>query len=197
MKEFVDEKGNLIFEENSKKIIINLLKLRILAGANILSVFGCIKSLNDRICSDGNAFRKKNRKEGWIRLNLKIIIDPKDKNSVIQRKIIETLSHEARHIAQPEYDNKLLRFCRKMHIIFFLPLLIISVLSVITQIGFLIIGSDTLIHLAILLIFFPVSLFFIHIPYLLDPEEIDARRFAEKAIRDKKWLEIVQVKTIE
>jgi len=197
VEEFVDEKGNLIFEVNSKKIIISIFKLRILVGANILSVFGRIKSLNGRVCDDGEAFRKEDRKEGWIRLNLERIVDPKEKDSVIQRKIIEVLSHEARHIAQPEHEGKLLRFCRKTHIIFLLPLLIISTLSLIIQIGFLITKFDTPIYLVILLSFFPVSLLFIHISYLLDPEERDARIFAKKAIRNKKWLEIVNVENVK
>jgi len=31
----------------------------------------------------------------------------------------------------------------------------------------------------------------------LDPEERDARKFEKEAIKDKQWLEIVQVKTIK
>ena len=197
MKEFVDEKGNLIFEVNSKKIIISISKLRILVGANILSVFGRIKSLNGRVCHDGEAFRKENRKEGWIRLNLKGIVNPKDKNSVIQRKIIEVLSHEARHIVQPEHEGKLLRFWRENAYNLFLPLLIISVLSLIAQIGFFITRFDAPIYLVILLTFFSVFLFFIYISYLSDPEEIDARIFSRKAVGNIKWLEIVNVETVK
>lgn len=197
MKEFVDEKGNLIFEVNSKKIIISISKLRILTGANILSVFGRIKSLSGRICDDGEATRKENKKEGWIRLNLERIVGSKDKNLVTQRKIIETLSHEARHIAQSQHEGRLLRFYRKAYMIFLLPLLVISVLDITIQISFLIIGFYAPIYLTILLIFFPAFLIFLQISYLLDPEEKDARKFAQKTIKDKRWLEIVQVKDIK
>jgi len=197
VKESVDEKGNLIFEINSKKIIISISKLRILMGANILSVFGRMKSLSGRICDDGEATREKNKKEGSIRLNLKRIVDAKDKNSVVQRKIIETLSHEARHIAQPQYENRLLKFRRKAYMIFLLPLLIISILDIIVQISFLIIRFNAPIYLIIILIFFPTFFVFIFLSYLSDPEEKDAREFASKAIKDKRWLEIVQVETIK
>jgi len=193
VKEFVDEKGNLVFEINLRQIIINIFKLRVLTGANILSVFGHVKSFSD----DGEAFREGNEKKGWIRLNLSKIVDPKDKNSVIQRKIIKSLSHEVRHIFQPESKSGLLKFCRKLHIILFLPLTIMCVLGVIAQIVTWKVEFKVPIYLTILLIFFPAFLIFMVFFYFLDPEERDARKFEKEAIKDKQWLEIVQVKTIK
>jgi len=196
VKEFVDQEGNLIFEINSKKIIISISKLRILTGAYVLSVFGRVKSLSSRVCNDGEAIRKEEKK-GWIYLNLKKIVDPQDENSIIQRKIIETLSHEARHIAQGRSKSKFLKFYRKLDATFFLPLAMMCVLSLIAQIVLWRKEFNVPIYLDILLIFFPVFLGFIHISYLLDPEERDARKFAWKAIKDERWLEIVKVKTIK
>ena len=197
MKESVDEKGNLIFEINSKKIVINISRLRCLMGPGILSVSGRIESLSDRISDDGVTLRKENKKEGSIYLNLKRIVNPKNRNSVIQRRIIENLSHEVRHIFQPESKNKLLKFSRKLNIALFLPLAIICVLNVIAVMILRRAEIRTPIYLDILSVFFPTFLLFLQISYLLDPEERDARKFSQKAVRDKKWLEIVQVKSIK
>lgn len=195
MKEWVDMEGNLVFETGSKQISINIFKMRGLTGANIRSVFGRIKSLGGRLSDDGEAFKKENKKEGWICLNLDMIVNPKDKNSTVQRKIIDVLSHEARHITQPESKSGLLEFCRKLYIIFFLPLAIISALDVIALIVFW--AKEFSAPIYVLLIFFPTFLIFIDIFYFLDPKERDARKFAKKAIKDKRWLEIVQVKEVK
>ena len=197
MKEFVDQKGNLIFEINSRKIIINISKLRSLMGAGILSVSGCMKSFSGRISDDGEVFRKESKKEGSIHLNLKRIVNPRDKNSVIQRKIIEILSHEAKHIFQLRSKGRFLKFCSNLRINIFLPLVIICILNLIAHIIFREMGFKAPIYWDILLIFSPAFLIFLQVCYLLDPEEIDAREFADKAIKNKKWLEIVKVKTIK
>jgi len=197
VKEFVDEKGNLIFEINSRKIIINISKLRYLMGTGILSVSGCMKSFSGRISDDGEVFRKENKKEGSIHLNLRKIVNPRDKNSIIQRKIIEILSHEAKHIFQLRSKGRFLKFCSDLRINIFLPLVTICILNLITQIILRGMKFETPIYLPILLIFSPAFLIFLQVCYLLDPEEIDAREFASKAVKNKKWLEIVKVKTIK
>jgi hypothetical protein len=196
MKEFVDQKGNLIFEINSKKIIISISKLRYLMGTGILSVFGSVKSLSSRIFDDGVVFIKENKKEGYIRLNLRRIVNPRDKNLVIQKKIIETLSHEARHIFQVQSKGELLELFKELDITLSFLLVIISILSFIAMIVVCIVGFKIPIYIYILLIFSPTFFIFLQISYFLNPEERDARKFAWEAIKDKRWLEIVQVKRI-
>jgi len=197
VKEFVDEKGNLIFEVNSKKVIINISKLRSLMGPGILSISGCVESLSSKISDDAVALRKENKKEGSIHLNLKRVVNPRDKNSVIQRKIIENLSHETRHIFQVRSKSGLLKFCRELHVTLFLPLVIICILNLIAMIVARRVEFKVPIYLDILSIFFPTFFIFLQISYLLNPEEKDARKFARKAIEDKRWLEIVQIKDIK
>ena len=197
MKEFTDEKGNFIFEMDSKKIVINIFRLRDLMGQGILSISGCVESLSDRIFAGGATFRGKNGKEGSIHLNLKKIVNPKNKNSVIKRRVIESLSHEARHIFQVQSKNKLFEFCRKLDMALFLPLIIICFLNLIVVIIFRTAEIRTPIYLDILSTFFPAFFLFLQISYLLHPEERDARKFSREAVKDGRWLKIVQVKTIK
>ena len=196
MKESVDQKGNLIFEINSREIIISICKLRILTGTNILSVSGIIESLDGRVCHKGEALREEKGK-GWIYLNLKKIVEPKNKNSIIRRKIIEILSHEARHIAQGPSKSKFLKFYRKLDAIFFLPLIIMSVSNLIAQIILSQKEFNIPIYMNILLFFPAIFLLVLQIFYLFDPEEMNAREASERAIQDKRWLKIVKVKTIK
>ncbi|TSA58009.1 hypothetical protein D4R42_00480 [bacterium] len=197
MNQYVGNNENLVFQIGLKQIEINIDKMRNLVGANITSIYGSIKSLDGRLSDDARAVSKKNKREGYISLNLKKIVNPKDENSVIQKKIIRSLSHEARHITESESENKLYRllgFFSGLYKIFFLPLTIICVLEIIVKILFWNKELNIPIYLNILLIFFPALLIFLTMSYfLLDPEEKDARKFSEKAIKDKRWLEIVHV----
>jgi len=195
MKESIDKNGNLILEINSKKIIINMSKLRSLTGPGILSISGCMKSLGGNIFDEGRTYIKRDRKAGSIYLNLRKIVNQKDKDSITQRKIVETLSHEVRHIFQPRSKSKFLKFCEKINIALSPFFAIICILEIIVIIIILKIGFKLPIYLDILLFFSPIFLIIMQVFYLLDPEEIDARRFSRKAVKNKKWMEVVQVKS--
>lgn len=210
MKEWLDKEGNLVFEKGSKQISINTYRLKNLIEENIKSVFGQFKFLSvsgrvkpsDSRNLDGRAYYKKEgcKKEGWILLNLNKIVDPEDQNSITQKKIIDVLSHEVRHLLQPGYKNALLRFFyRKLYKTFLPlinPLIVMTTLTTIAQTILLItiiVGFNPPIYLIVSLLFFPILLIFFEICYWLDPRERDARKFAKKAIKDKRWLDIVQV----
>ena len=184
-----DGKGNFIFEVKSKRILIDLVKIRKLTGYFIY-VFDL-----DRTSDLGRAYRGGR----FVKLNFKKLINQKHSNSVIQRKITEALVHEVRHILQSPRRG-LLEFLTKLsngtEPLWCLLLWIILITS--TGVYYFI-ELPVILNLTLTSVIIIISglIFFSWIFYcFLDPYEKDARKFAREAIKNKEWLEVVKVEDL-
>ena len=193
----LDERGNVYMDINSKRIFINVIRLKELISYDII----WIHDLNS-FCDLGQA-HKIDRGVGLIKLNFKKLVNPKHSNCTIKRKIIKTLAHEVRHILQPR-GGRLLTFLRKLNN--FIDLWRFRLIFILLGITITNISVHYFVEPPIILSLFPIGiaglitglfLFSIIFYYFLSPHEKDARRFAKEAVKDRQWLEVVKVEDLE
>ncbi len=150
--------------------------LRIL---NKLQLMGCVKEVQGRKV---------------VFLNPRAIIGTLKKNdTTVRKRIIETLAHEARHIAQPHKSEKKPPFtvAQKLHIISIIGFSFLQWVGAICNIAFGFPPISALMGLHSLWIVLTM-LAFPHF-YYFRSDERDARKYAAEAAKNPQWLEAIQV----
>lgn len=208
----LDDKGNVIFKTDKKRIFVDLERLKKVSG---ISVFLLHKDYNDftrkelPFGTEGKALYQEGKlamdDEGFLRICDGIVILPikrlsrKKSNCSIKEAILKHLAHEVNHLSDKDLKGKWWSIFYKLH--WLLPWLIVLALGsislmVLVKLRFVVVPDIVFSLLNYSLPLIGMLMISIVVSTLWTSKEKKADKFAKQALKNPEWLEVVKVSDV-